>query len=430
MKKLLKRVSLCLLSMAMILCTMFTTNKSASTIVHADTLPQLNNSYPIVMVHGLFGWGDNQMAGLNYWGGLGSLKTDLTNKGYTVFTPTVGPVSSNWDRACELYAYLKGGTVDYGAAHAKEYGCSRYGRTYPGVYPQWGNTSANGGINKIHLIGHSMGGETIRVLAQLLENGSQDEMNYGQANISPLFTGDKHWIDSITTIATPHDGSPVAEGFDNMGPYLDDLLDGLGAITGTSQKPFLDLDLDQWGLQRQPNESVESYYKRVFSSNVWTNSKDNAMYDLSEEGARNLNSWVKAQSDIYYFSEACVDTHTDFLTQHQVPNLNMYPFLMPFALFIGQYTNSTPGDVLVNSSWWQNDGLVSLPSAMGPHSGSTDAIVNYNPSTTAQRGVWNYMGELDNTDHMQVVLQTDPFTQQLYLNKFYGWANMLGNLPQ
>jgi triacylglycerol esterase/lipase EstA (alpha/beta hydrolase family) len=409
---------------------MFTTNKSASTIVHADTLPQLNNNYPIVMVHGLFGWGDNQMFGLNYWGGLGSLKTDLTNKGYTVFTPTVGPVSSNWDRACELYAYLKGGTVDYGAAHAKEYGCSRYGRTYPGVYPQWGNTSANGGINKVHLMGHSMGGETIRTLAQLLENGSQDEMNCGQANISPLFTGNKHWVDSITTIATPHDGSPVGEGFDNMGPYLDDLLSTLGAITGTSQKPFLDLDLDQWGLQRQPNESIESYYKRVFSSNIWTNSKDNAMYDLSEEGAKQLNSWVKAQSDIYYFSEACVDTHTDLLTQHQVPNINMYPFLMGFSFYIGQYTMSTPGYVPVDKTWWTNDGLVSLPSAMGPHIGSQDTIVNYNPNTTPQRGVWNYMGELDNTDHMQVVLQTDPFTHQFYLNKFYGWANMLGNLPQ
>jgi hypothetical protein len=37
----------------------------------------------------------------------------LPNKGYTVLTPTIGPISSNWDRACELYAYLKGGIVDY-----------------------------------------------------------------------------------------------------------------------------------------------------------------------------------------------------------------------------------------------------------------------------------------------------------------------------
>ena len=55
---------------------------------------------------------------------------------------------------------------------------------------------------KVHLIGHSMGGETIRMLAQLLENGDADERNATRdGSISPLFTGEcRHWIESITLV--------------------------------------------------------------------------------------------------------------------------------------------------------------------------------------------------------------------------------------
>ena len=43
----------------------------------------------------------------------------------------------------------------------------------------------------MHLVGHSMGGETIRMLAQLLENGDADERNASRGgDISPLFTGE------------------------------------------------------------------------------------------------------------------------------------------------------------------------------------------------------------------------------------------------
>ena len=38
---------------------------------------KLNNNYPIVMVHGLFGWGDDKLFGINYWGGQNSLKDML-----------------------------------------------------------------------------------------------------------------------------------------------------------------------------------------------------------------------------------------------------------------------------------------------------------------------------------------------------------------
>ncbi|MDT8718411.1 lipase [Clostridium sp. 19966] len=390
----------------------------------------LNNNYPIVMVHGLFGWGNDELFGINYWGGENSIRDMLIQKGYKVFTPTIGSISSNWDRACELYAYLKGGTVDYGEEHSKKDGHSRYGRTYPGVYPELGTMGANG-LKKIHLIGHSMGGETIRVFAQLLENGDPDEIKSNTTDISPLFAGNHHWIDSITTIATPHDGSQEDEKQDNLEPLFHDFFAAMAGSTGVinSTNPCFDFRMDQWGLKKQPDESFDSYAHRVFSSNLWKETKDLSIWDLSQEGARELNSWVKAQKDIYYFSISCVDTHKSLLTEHQLPNANMNPLLINSSIYMGQYTNYTEGKVQVDSSWWRNDGIVSVRSAIAPHEGSTDTIVNYDPNSLPSRGVWNYMGEINNVDHIEVVLQHNPVYQKYLQNKFIDLAKMLNELP-
>ena len=174
MKKTWSRVLATVLVLAMVLCmpgfaasvadtTDFESDRatSADELTDAD-LPELlsasGNHYPIVLVHGLFGWGGTEVLGLNYWGGFSSLRDILNNAGYKVYTPSIGPVASNWDRACELYAYLVGGTVDYGAYHSATNGHARYGRTFPGVLPELNNPDSE---LKVHLVGHSMGGETI-----------------------------------------------------------------------------------------------------------------------------------------------------------------------------------------------------------------------------------------------------------------------------
>lgn len=85
---------------------------------------------PIVLVHGIFGWGRGEMP-FHYFGGFhgGDYQAELEKQGHIVFTAGVGPVSSNWDRACELYAQIKGGRVDYGQRHSETHGHKRYGRT-------------------------------------------------------------------------------------------------------------------------------------------------------------------------------------------------------------------------------------------------------------------------------------------------------------
>ena len=61
------------------------------------------NNCPIVLVHGLFGWGMEEMGGYRYWGGTRDLELILKEAVYTVYTVSVGPISSNWDRAVEVY---------------------------------------------------------------------------------------------------------------------------------------------------------------------------------------------------------------------------------------------------------------------------------------------------------------------------------------
>ena len=81
----------------------------------------------------MFGWGDS--VGINkispYWGATtGNLITYLSSVGYECCAASVGPVSSAWDCACELYAQLTGTRVDYGAAHSKKCLHDRFGRKY------------------------------------------------------------------------------------------------------------------------------------------------------------------------------------------------------------------------------------------------------------------------------------------------------------
>ena len=64
------------------------------------------NDYPIVLIHGFMGWGENEMGEYNYWGGKKDYIDLMRKSGNTVFELSVGPVSSNWDRAVS-YTHLR-----------------------------------------------------------------------------------------------------------------------------------------------------------------------------------------------------------------------------------------------------------------------------------------------------------------------------------
>jgi triacylglycerol lipase len=359
------------------------------------------NEYPIVLVNGFAGWGREELLGYRYWGGLVDLEEKLNDNGYETYTATVGPYSSNWDRACELYAYIKGGTVDYGEAHSKRHGHERYGRDFDGVYPEWGELDTEGKINKIHLLSHSMGAQTARMIVQLLEEGSEEERNATSEGLGPLFEGNKSIVHSVTTISGTHDGTTLADGFNMLNDFAKNGISFFAAIAGCDDDPIYDFKLDQWGLQRKEGESFLDYSTRVFNSSIWDESnKDFSVWDLSTDGASIINGWVEAQPDVYYFSYATSATIEKKSVHVPVPGV-VNPFLFPYSIFVGSYTRDEPNRPVIDSSWLENDGVVNTISQNGPKTNSSDIIVEYNGDP--QIGKWNYMGKIELTDHLDIV---------------------------
>ena len=231
------------------------------------------NNYPIVLVHGLFGWGKEEMGDYRYWGGTSDLEVILEKAGYTVYTVSVGPISSNWDRAVEVYYQLKGGQVDYGLGHSKAYGLVQKPgeKTYSGLYPEWNSN------HPVHLVGHSMGGQTIRMLEYLLTNQIYADSKKKILEESALLGRAREgWISSITSIATPHDGSTLVDIIPKIFPFIQYFI-GLAGVVGTD---FYDFDLEQWEFKRGSNETWTNYVQRMREHPAW-DSKNISAWDVS-----------------------------------------------------------------------------------------------------------------------------------------------------
>lgn len=362
--------------------------------------------YPYVFVHGMGGWGADE--GINdiapYWGATtGALMPRLRDNGYECYEASVGPISSCWDRACELYAQMAGKTVDYGEAHAKAHNHARYGRTYDlPLFEGWGTEDENGVLKKANLVGHSFGGNTIRLLAELLANGDAAEREATPAGeLSPLFTGGKaNWVHSVTTLCTPHNGSTLRYIADSL--KLTDLVRAVsylyaGVMGRSLLNGFVDFHLEQFGLTAAPGESAEKHLARALTL-ILEQTEDSVVTDLSPDGAALLNNRIGMEENIYYFSYSYLTTHKSLLSNHQVANANTILILMPFANLIGRYAANTVTDYPIDESWLPNDGLVSVVSAQKP---SDDSGMDFNASRIAQ-GSWNVMPTLAG-DHGTVI---------------------------
>lgn len=386
----------------------------------------MGNDYPIVLVHGFLGWGRDEVPGLLYWGGLeGDFEDSLSRAGHETFTAVVGPLSSVWDRAVELFAFIKGGTVDYGAAHSTKFKHDRFGATFDGLYPQWGTLDECGNVQKVHLIGHSMGGQASTVLTHLLNKGA-----VGEGDESVLFRGGHDWVASVTTMSTTHDGTSLAT-FVNKLPPLDQLvLAAFSSVAGVaSEDTMLDFKLDHFGLERMAGERFDQYFRRIVSSPFWA-SRDTAFYDVSPDGAEALNQQFSAQNNTYYFTWAAEATFPVHRMGNHIPDLHhMNPIFFAGATIMGKLTRFEAGKVVIDRGWWQNDGVVNTVSMDGPKVGSSDAIVAF--SGTPLQGVWNFMGVKHSWDHITCLGFREPKTDEKIGEKFLlDWAVFLKKLPR
>ena len=359
--------------------------------------------YPTVYVHGLMGWGEHDQiySAVPYWGLSTDLMPYMTSKGYESYAASVGPLSSAWDRACELYAQLTGTTVDYGAAHAAEYGHARYGVTYD--KPLFEGWSAD---KKINLVGHSFGSATIRLFLDILADGSAEEQAAAKADgteVSPFFQGGKaDWVYSLTTLAAPHNGTTFLECCGDMTQFAAEISTTMAKLLGISDfKGVYDFQLEQFGFYRKDGETVLEALDRVLHSDFLSHN-DNVFRDLTIDRALELNDDIEIQPNVYYFSYAGDKTRQSAVTGERTSAVDMTPLFVPFAnQMCGYYDQTTAGGFQIDKSWAPNDGLVNTVSALYPtdsagqcltKSGKTGYIqqdgysnVSYHP------GVWNVM---------------------------------------
>ena len=374
----------------------------------AAAISEKKASEPMILVGGLSSYSpDSKLGNLvgHYMGGIAAhdYAEKMRGRGITAYESTQSPFGSNWDRACELYANIKGGRVDYGKAHSEKYGHERYGRTFPGLYPQWDND------HPVDLFGYSMGAPTTRILASLLAWGNKDEQAASPNDCSDLFKGgNAKMINSVSTISGTNNGTTLADGIFNL---IDDLTGDhektldiastlLGVIglaaQGTDISSLIDPMFDQYGLQPKAGETNLEYVTRCINeSNIWK-SRDVCWWDMSTWGSKTINETYPDNPNAYYFAYACSASQPDNGGPQQKAGPNKF-LLTPLIDILGHYKCNTAWGW--DDSCYENDGMVNTQFAFAPfNSKRTD----YKEGIVPERGAWVNMPKVQQVEHSGV----------------------------
>lgn len=380
-------------------------------------------SYPYVFVHGMLGYGQSEKMNdrLPYWGMFSGSLVDMINReGGEAYAPSVSCLGSAWDRACELYAQLVGGTVDYGEAHAKKYGHARFGRTYDTpLIPDWSSEK------KIHILGHSFGGATVRMFSHLMAYGAPEEVQETGADTSPFFTGGKgDCIQSVTSIAGPHNGTTV---IDALGVLLTVLKAvtyyGLGGIwDGTALNKVYDMSLDQWGVTVDPRQGHSFYaitHPKVIKRAMDT--KDNLYWDLCLAGAEELNKTIRTNEHAYHFSISTSNTMATVNGNHRMKITSSFPLFHITGNLMGRYRFDRTRGVPLDPMWLESDGCSNTLSALHPE--NEPFTYYFESRNNLKRGIWNVM-PVYHGDHLDVIGgslrgKLTPYFLQNYYKDFF-----------
>lgn len=266
-------------------------------------------------------------------------------------------------------------------------------------------------------------------MSQLLATGGKGSPVEEPEPTSELFTGGKaHWIASITGLATPHHGTFMASLFETTlyGKATQVFLNRISSLLGLLSNKIYDTKMDQWDGNKYSNESILAYIKRLDERGIFRGN-DSALYDCTDFGSDFMNSWVKEQPNVFYYSYITADTSPKTIWYHdeyhrvQVPRIwVMNPVFLPFSYYIGG-----PNAVIhfrKGLSWQENDGAVSTESMKSPST--------FTPFQSEHvSGVWHLFPKVQGVDHMGIcgiAWFRRPHIVKLYLNH----ANLLATLPK
>lgn len=384
----------------------------------------MKNNYPFIFVHGTLGYGDNDFVSklANYWGlSTGNLIKNLNQKGLESYAPSLGGLTGLWDRCCDLYARLVGGTVDYGKAHSEKYGHPRFGKTYK--EPLIKNFDEK---HKINLIGSSFGGPNVILFSSLMAYGSKEEREVTDENdLSPLFKGGHgKYINSVITLAGVNNGTTLFEiGRPALKP-LNFLMCSVSNLFG--KFPFLsefhDLGMEQFGLQKRDENGkfVSTPFDFGKIKNA-CNSKEGTFYEMGLTELQELNEKFKTNNDAYYFAFPYRTTKTN-KNQKENPLLSTLFIHIPFAFLMGRYENSSLG---VDEKWFQNDCLVNTISEKAPFNSKSEEFVKQRGNF--ERGTW-YNMPVQIGDHFAHVGGMYPKLKNDYQTRALNFLTFVNNL--
>ncbi|XP_039055372.1 lipase-like [Hibiscus syriacus] len=362
---------------------------------NVDDLP------PIVLVHGIFGFGKGKFGSVSYFAG-------AEKKDERVLVPDLGSLTSIYDRARELFYYLKGGRVDYGEEHSKASGHSQFGRLYEqGHYPEWDAD------HPIHIVGHSAGAQVARVLQQMLA----DKAFKGYENTS------ENWVLSITALSGAFNGTTRT------------YLDGMLPEDGRNLKPLCLLQLLRLGVVIYDWLDIpllKAYYNFGFDhfNLSWRNvglwglvdcllgnagpwaTGDWILPDLTIQGAMKLNSSLQTFPNTFYFSY--VTKRTRKFLGVTVPSgiLSIHPMLFLRVLQMSLYRH--PIDVpppykgYRDEDWLDNDGALNTISMTHPRlpvEHLSCRVLNDSECLSLQPGIWYY--KIVEGDHILFILNRE-----------------------
>jgi triacylglycerol lipase len=230
------------IAMLLMLCVICLPYSAAQAGTYAKT------KYPIVLVHGLFGFDDLLWVDYFY-----KVPHKLSNNGALVYTATVSPANATEVRGEQLLAY-----IDAVLAHS--------------------------GAEKVNLIGHSHGGPTIRYAA----------------SIAP------EKVASVSSVAGVNWGSPVA---DLVRDSIEDdsALEGVAATVVNAFANVLEL-LSGSGISQLPTDSIAALEALTTEKTIEFNQR----YPEGMPSAYCANDGdMLADNGVYYFSWSGGSTYTN-----------------------------------------------------------------------------------------------------------------------
>ena len=352
------------------------------------------SSYPVILVPGVLGYGDDNKLSkvVPYFGTMSaSVAKTVRSLDIDCFTASFTPNAGIWERTCELYAQIAGGTVDYGAAYSKRYGKPRFGKTYEGFVGDWGTTNEFGKYKKVTLIAHGFGAPVARMLAYLMAFGSQKEQAEG-GDLSPLFAGGNgKAVHAVVTLAGNNDGTTLIQALEDKMPGITKKMAGL--CFKMSEDYFTD-------------EDVEEYLQR---------SRTNLFYEMGLDGMADFNKRLETNPDTYYFAYSAEATrdYGRLLPERKIrkyenpftsksyrraqenrPELTLPDLrhgglpVAPTAALIGTYKNYLADAPLATPVLHPNDGFINTDNTLAP---STEAVRAYRSVNDCYPGEWYQM---------------------------------------